>query len=398
MLSKYYRFQKVAGISIEVHRDGNVLYHVCCISLKGDQLSIDKHTVGLDQANELKKMVPPNVPVAVNIYGKGVLIKQLKADQTDFTQVLPNAQPDDFYIQEFNSGEAKYAALIRRTEADRWISQLLGLGLQPLQLSLGLFPVAHILDQLQVKEHLSLSGYELELNGSGEWSGIKYEALTNSRKLKLDQEQVDERAVIPYAAAFQLALSTLVSPVAALVPMLEVARDGALAKVKWRTIGVVFLCGLFVVLLVNFITLTFLESANTRLATQIGQTTKDAEQSEALADSIAAKKALLDSLGWEENQRKAKRIDEIGELLPREVKWDKLSIDPITPHSTGTGRQLKFESKVITISGTSEKLIPVNEWIERLRTKAWIRRVQLKNFSYDQEANTGRFAIQIDYQ
>jgi len=39
----------------------------------------------------------------------------------------------------------------------------------------------------------------------------------------------------------------------------------------------------------------------------------------------------------------------------------------------------------------------VNEWMARIKTKHWAKDVQLENYSFNNELNTGQFIVNITY-
>jgi hypothetical protein len=49
------------------------------------------------------------------------------------------------------------------------------------------------------------------------------------------------------------------------------------------------------------------------------------------------------------------------------------------------------------MAGSSARIIEVNEWIARIKTKKWVKNVQLENYNYNNELSTGKFNIIVDY-
>jgi hypothetical protein len=72
-------------------------------------------------------------------------------------------------------------------------------------------------------------------------------------------------------------------------------------------------------------------------------------------------------------------------------------VNPVDLPASRTQKFLAFYDRKIWIIGTSEKIIPVNEWIARIKIKSWVKNIQLENFAFNNELNTGQFTIIIDY-
>ncbi|OKS87289.1 hypothetical protein [Mucilaginibacter polytrichastri] len=403
MFEKYYRFNKVAGLNIEVDKDGNASYSACLLSITGNQLALDQKITGLNDINELKKHIPAKTIIAVNLVGKGVLIKQTASitseDELNFASILPNAQERDFYTQLFNSGDKLFVSFIRQQEADKWIAQLKNLDFIPVVFSLGPFVIGQVINQLNIYgQEIVFDNHVIQRDEQLNWITYQYSLSASSAyPFKLENEQIDEALLLPYAAAFQLALYPNIDLIRAnhvtLSDQLQKRSDGIKLKVQSATVLVCF----FVLLLGNFLLFSYYNSANLKLAGQVGQSVKLANNAESLADSLKAKQQLLAAIGWEGKVDKSIMIDQIAQLLPAEVNWQQVAVDPLGPNPDHGVSQDVFASRQIRINGTSARIIPVNEWIARLKTKSWVKNVQLQSYYFNNELNTGQFVVAINY-
>jgi len=115
-------------------------------------LNIDsKSEYSGDLASLLKKL-PKDKPVALSLTGKGVLIrKTAKIDEIgrdQLNEVFPNLQADQFYVQNFVSGDLSFVAIIRRDVSDQVLAAFAGEGLNVLLLAAGPFAASAVLRQL----------------------------------------------------------------------------------------------------------------------------------------------------------------------------------------------------------------------------------------------------------
>jgi len=403
MLEKYYNINQAVGISIHILAYGGMLINACLVTVENNQLTIDKKLIDLESLEELKKHLPEKTPVALNLTGKGILQKQTEAlsevNQHNFSKILPNATISDFYLQNFVSGEQSFVSVVRKSEADKWIGQLGAIGLSPLQLSIGPFPVYNVIPQLNVYDNgIIFNGHVIELNEQQNWTSHRYEQEKRSQfPLKLESESLDEKLLIPYAAGFNLVMASKVQPIVADVPYLETELDTLIAVKKFKVKGVVILTVFFILLLINFVLFSWLNSANNKLSEQVGQMAQTSINSQGVEDQVKQKEALLNELGWDEGINKSVLIDQLAALLPEEITINKIDVNPVDLAASRIQKSLTFLNRVIKITGNSEKIIPVNEWIARAKTKPWVKNIQLDSYTFNSELNTGQFTIIINY-
>jgi len=292
MLEQFYTIREATGLSIILGPGGGTVLHACRVLVNANKLTIDNKRTGLASPEQL----PAKSIVALNLSGKGVLQKQIEKTeeitQHNFGSILPNAQIDDFYVQHFISGDYSFVSVIRKTEADRWIQQLRMQGLVPVMLSLGPFPVVQVLPQLNIyHQDIIFNGYAIQRNEQGEWLSCRYDPSASSPfPLKVESESLDEKLLIPYAAAFQVVLEGELEPVKADVASVDSAFINITADEKLKARGAVILGILFVLLLVNFLTFSWLNNDNARLTEQVSRSAQSTEDMRHVSDEVQKKK------------------------------------------------------------------------------------------------------------
>jgi len=396
MLEKYYRINESAGISIHINADGSLSISLCTVSV------IAKKVPEIFSFEDLKKLLPAKSFVVLNLSGKGILHKRIEKtaefNAGNFNLILPNANPDDFYIQNFISGGYSFVSVIRRADADRWIEAIINMGFIPLMLSLGPFPVQNIISQLNVYGNEIIFNSHIILRDDGNWTDYRYDESAESPfALKVDLEGINEQIVIPYAAAFQLVLASKLDVIKAEVPGLEAAFTQKIADDKLKVQGFLVLAVFFTLLLINYALLSWLNTSNTVLAEQANMTAQSTSGIDELNKEIKQKDSIVQVLGWEGGINKCALIDQVASMLPPELTWREVALNPIDIASSRVQKSVAFFKRQIRITGNSEKIIPVNEWIARVRTKPWVKTIQLDSYTFNGELNTGQFTITISY-
>jgi Tfp pilus assembly protein PilN len=403
MLEQYYRIGTVAGISIRIQAEETPVLSACTLSVEKNQLHFDQKTTAIGSFEALKNVVSTQAAIALNLSGKGILTKRVSAvDQVDqglFATLLPNSKLSDFYVQHFSSGSWSFVSVIRKAEADKWLDRIRQLGYRVYQLSLGPFPVEQITDQLNIYgEELAFDGHRITRNEGMQWLDYRYDpAAVAVFPLKVDNEPLDDALVLAYATAFQLLLSDKLDVTQAGIPELAVALAHQLKRNRLKAGGFLLLAVLFAFLMANLLWLDSLTASNEQLALKISSSVRNTSDAQDLDTQIKAKESLLKQAGWEGGINKSRYIDQLAQLLPEGVIWKEISIDPPDIAAGRLEKSTRFMQRTISIRGESENISPVNEWIERLKTKRWIKHVQMESYTYNVELLTGQFTVLIDY-
>jgi Tfp pilus assembly protein PilN len=297
---------------------------------------------------------------------------------------------EDFYVQNFQSGKRSFISIIRKTDADKWLGALRENGYVPLSLSLGPFPVQNIIPQLNNYDSgLVFDGNTIIRNEEGDWLSWNYDQQVKAPfPLKVESEPIGERFLLAYAAAFQLILSDKIEQVIAHVPWLQGDFNEVTNGKKLRVYGSLLLAVFFVLLLINFVVFSSLKQSNDRLTAQVSQT---------ITEQTIQKEALLDLLGWDGGINKTALVDQVASLMPAEITLDEISVNPIDIAKSRVQHVVSFSNRQIDIHGFAENIIPVNEWIARIKTRPWVKDIQLESYTFNNENNTGQFLITVKY-
>lgn len=403
LLEPYEMINQAVGIVLTTGKTGDICVDACQVLVKNKQLHIEKKINGVADMEALGKRLDAAVPVALNLCGKGVLYKQVpgmeEINASNFSSLLPNALITDFYVQHVISGAFSFVSIIRKTDADQWIALFTRQGFRVLMLSLGPFPVRNVLPQLNIYgEEIIFNGNKIQRDEALNWTAFGHEAGAMAPfPLKIENEPIAEQLVLPYAVSFQLVLSDKLDLVQAGVPALEIVFKQVLADRKFKTRGFVILVGCFLLLLLNFGVSSWLDQANMQLTAQVSSSVRNTSDMQIITKHILEKESLLGELGWEVGIRKSILLDQIAALLPLEITWQEVAVDPIDRTGSQTSKALRFIGRRIEIRGLCPQIIPVNEWIARIRAKTWVRDVQLVSYTYNQELDTGQFNLIIAY-
>jgi Tfp pilus assembly protein PilN len=143
--------------------------------------------------------------------------------------------------------------------------------------------------------------------------------------------------------------------------------------------------------------LSGLNVENARLSAEVSSSARTSTDQQALNDKIKQKESLLRDLGWDGGINKSSLIDQAAALMPGEITLKEISLNPIDGAADHGFGSMKFRERKILIRGESAQIIPVNEWAARLKSKKWVKNVELESYNFNNELNTGIFTITLSY-
>lgn len=403
MLERFYQIDEAAGVAIHIQKDSRLVIGCCQVKILKEELSFGKKVTGLSGIPQIADHIKPQIPLALNLSGKGIIYKQVDSktliDAKNFASILPNADVKDFYIQQFSSGKKNFVALIRKETADTYLEALQGMGFKVLMLSLGPFPVHFIWQQLNVyDQELLFSGVRITIDNDGDWLALDFDPQFRANyQLKIDLETVEEGLIMPYAAVFQMLLSAKLDAVEVPVPGLSEMYRKTISQKKLKVQATLVLVACFVLLFVNFILFSSLFGQNQQLSAALNNSVQNVADLKKLDDQTKEKEGLLLAIGWEGTIDNSRLIDQLATLLPAGVTWKQVAVNPYDDSAIPGRRLPAFTDHLIRISGIADRIIPVNEWIARIKSKKWVKDVVLENYTFDHELNSGRFIVAVTY-
>lgn len=403
ILRSYQWLSSCTGIELHILPDNTLQCFMCSVSMAKDSLSIDtKSEVSGDLETILKK-IPKDKPLALSVTGKGTLIKKAARmeaiGEQQLNEVFPNLKAEQFYVQNFVSGEHSFVSIIRKGMIDEFLDALNAAGHQVLIISIGPFVSSHIIRQLNTYgQQVSFNGHVVDYNQDWAWTDYQYVTGAESEfPLKLDIEPIEGRFLIAYATAFQLALYRRLDPVNLDVSPVENQLRDYQQKARFMFRGGIILIAFFVLLLINFIMFSFYTEKNKELLSRANQNTAGIENLQHMERQISTNENLLKELGWSRGISYAWMADQLGQSLPAALSLNEISINPLNTVETNRQRKEIYDTGKITIRGETTDLQAVNDWIYILKEKSWVKQVSLGNYSPVQDTDKQQFIITLTY-
>ncbi len=385
------------GVELVLDAEAIVQWRTVQVTVNGEQLTIGTKRQAEGTLPEILKKAQVGGPVAVSLNGKGILTRKISATESaveeTFRSTFPSLDPADFYMQQFHATAATYLSIVRKSLADELIQQLETAGMTVLLLSLGPFPVAHVLKQFNTYGgKFVFDGHEVAYAQDGGWDDYHFEAGKRAAfPVKIGQETLDEQLIVAYATAFQLALYKRLPVLAANVPALEDQLDDLEQRKRFnrRFGGVVGTT--FVVLLINFCLFSWLLAGNDQLQQRVSVTSAKVQNVEVLKQDAGRKQLLLGKLGWKNRLPLAYLAQQTGSSVPSGLILKGMHI-----HAPSTADTSSADAQIM-VKGASTGTDPVNTWMYRLKQQSWVKQVRLDRYSARDADGRSEFQLNITY-
>lgn len=392
-------FDLVLGVELQIIGDN---HYNCCYTLvkknKGKLDAIDhKHFQGT--LVQVLEKLPRNHLVSLSLSGKGILHRsvEISGDQQlnqFFVKVFPAVEEKDFYIQEFVSEKTALVSIVRKPAIDDLLDKLERAGIKVYALSLGGMVSFHLWHQFKAKLNtIALGSHQFKIGEDGMPLDYRY-------ALSVNEDEADDNRIgnipgnhmVAYASAVQFFLYDEVDRILAKVPKVEESVSDYFEQLRLKKSGMLFLFGLFFTLLISFFVYTHYNAKNALLTQQVGHLSATADQVELMQRNIAGNEAALARLNWNGGYNYGFLTNEIGKSRPRQLRLSSIAF------SANTTRQEKQErSPQITVSGETDNLTAVNNWIFLLKEKKWVKMVKLLRYQDNTEQENYTFSILISY-
>lgn len=388
---------KVAGITIKLKGASPPTWNMLVLEKKQDSIDITARITTKIGLENLSQQLEQNIPLAVNLIGKGIIHKQLNpfptSPQDAFQQALPNAVVEDFIYQIDEMDAVYWISIIRKKVLEDIVRQLEKQGFSVLNLRIGLMGIRHVFPLIQALEpslHVAQYSFSIEQNNIHQFTKLE---VPSSDVILIGAEPLANEFVFSFAIAFQTLLDIPVLLFNTL--SIQEAQQNYFYKNVFKLLGWTFLMGSFLVLLLNFAAFSWLNQQNQQLSNELLHHQQQLEQLNHLKQQYQTKQVFF----AQNNVLKASKIsyylDRIGQSIPKEIQLtNMLTFPPIGKTKKERQKAVRFQSETIRTKGFSQKSIFLNQWIKTLEQLNWVQQVKVLPYA-EQSDGTGAFELEI---
>ena len=344
-----FRLRRLIVLQIRLENDGLTTCHVYELNLSGEKLQVTDRKSGFKNIAHFSRLFRPG-PLMLCLSGRGVLSKQIDrqrlTDEQVFAHTLPNARPDDFYMQWVAREDLTAVSVVRKEVADPYIEELTRGGFEILALNLG---------------------------------PETAEQQENAIKLLLGAETVK-----------------------AGYPGLQENYDQVVAKARFQ--GMLMLSGLvlLLVLLINFFFFSVYSDKTEKLMRQNNITGAQVKKYQEMEETLQQKAVLIKHAGWTGGYPCAWLTDRLMASKPFDIGISGFTINPLrlSQPSTTVPDEV-YETGKIRINGNSGDASTLNNWLHKIRAMNWVKTCDIASYGLNRDISRGEFVIEIsisDYE
>lgn len=404
---RFFRSRTAAGVEVIIGDNGIAGINLVVVALNKSALTIETARIGVKDIPSLRPLMPSHIPVNLVISGRGIMHKLLEgSDDPDdaalLQQALPNAQPDEFYMEKepaAGSGSNQILlSIIRKNRAHEIVGEFGNNGIYVVSASLGPFCVRSILPLLNGNSHEG----QFEINLSGRWLCYSKSMIRefnvsnfsgNGSRIAVGTESMDERSVVPFAAAFQYFFSQA-ERTATKVPVIKNAQAEVAGRRMFRILAATTLVFYFVFLVVNFFVFTYLSGKFNELESSVSQNREILTGYEKLKSELAEKRRFLHNTGLLEPSLASFYADRLAAGMPTGIRLEGISINPPLK-KPGDDKTIAFNMNFIRISGECNETSTLNNWVHYIKEQQWVKEVTIADYSKKVPSAPAEFRLEI---
>ncbi|MGZ3919079.1 MAG: hypothetical protein ACXVNM_07200 [Bacteroidia bacterium] len=398
-----FKTNKVLGLEINILNDTEVIINCCICERSGSKILVPFSKSGLTSIDQLIKHIPKkDIPVCLILTGKGVMNKKITLSENEsvssaFHKVFPTGNENDFFTQVYYGlGNSGFCSIIRVQKVDQVIQSLSSAGLQVIDLFLGPFVIEN----------------SFVLNGD---KGGLYEMEVAGHKLTVEDRKIVQCELGSEGlgrgefnmSGLMIQGDNLLSFCGALSYFISIARfesHSPVVEVQNKEFGnnlafkkglVVALGFLLLVSVVNFLFYFNYFDKQKKLDSELSSLQGNAIIFEKLSKELNDKKMLLEKSGMGISTRASYFTDRLLYDIPEEIQLTYMSIFPVKSRIEKDSL-IQFENKKIVVKGFCEKSIILNNWINLIKTKDFVKETVMNYYEQDADVKSGKFDLTIN--
>lgn len=398
LVARLTEFSNIAGVEVVFGPDGGYSFNLAILAKSKKLISAEKCLTDIKTFDLLKEQISNDLPVSLNFSGKGVMVRKVESakevkDEDLLARVLPNAKPEEFFLDIVSSGELKYLMLLRKERVLEVISKFEEAGFMVIAASAGPSPVFSILPLIKKRENLRSGNFMLGLHDS-QVTDLKQLEDADSTIIEIADEKVESKVFPAWSAAFHHYLPKAAGGIQddLFEENLSAWKQKKIYQTGLRAWGIAV--GLIVFL--NLGAYFYLSSANNALSSESSMYASKILRLEELEKEVERKEQFLQSAGWLSLPKASFHADRIAASVPNKVSLTSMLINPHDEAASRKEKKPVFQTGKIFISGTCSDPVVLNPWLKELSSYSWVKAAGNRKYWYDHKKRYGTFEIELE--
>jgi hypothetical protein len=394
--------KSLLGLDCLLSSEGDPVYSAIWLKKTASKIISEKAVEGIASLEAIPGMMKDKPPVILVLNGKGIIHKQISWNESDdertiLGKILPNASLTDFYLQKSASFNGRMlVSAARRSLVDPILDKCAENKLEIIGCSFGPIVMENMLSLLEAGE-----GYQYEFSFSEYVLSVVDNRLENFKtaqplkegSVKIGEETISFSSLIPFAAVFTT-LAGMSVPEAGIDRTIAQRQENNQKRLFYFALS--SMVGFFLlVMLINFFVFDHYRSKKEHLEQQLAQNHDVIQKLDTLTVEFQRKQAFLERTGMLEASRVSSYADDLGRDMPLSILLSGMNINPFLRPKTEEDK-ISFEKKIIHLTGVCNHSIELNDWMQEIKKKNWVKNLVLLNYSLGKGMQAGEFSLQME--
>lgn len=389
----------VCSIECVFHENGLNFFYTL-LQNKKNRLEITGTGKFNNLADTITFAAKTKLPLLITVNGKGIITKKVMFSENDSLELnelvrqhLPTINGTDFYVQFYkNANSTGYLAICRKELIDDLLKQFSEVKAEIVNVFIGPL-IANAISPLTVSYNsVYTSAFKLHLL-NGEVDEILPFNKENDEELSFENIKVPSSCLISFAGGFSYL--TRQSNYVSGDPALSGLLNSHLEKNKIRVLLAGCIIFIFLVSVVNSVFFFQKFEESNALGVELNLYESKNSQITQLLENYQKKKNLIEQTGIFENKRLSVYADKLAASLPGDVVLRELYFNPEIGE-TEEDSLISFQSDMLIIKGNCNKSLLLNEWVNVLKSQAFVKSVNLESFIYNSEGYLPNFILKLE--
>ncbi|NHF58994.1 PilN domain-containing protein [Flavobacteriaceae bacterium TP-CH-4] len=364
-------------------------YHVIEVWQKNNSLAIDSSSsyIGFDA---LMEQIPKDRPTLLSFTGQGIISKKIANTGNYRSNLLFNANPDDFYWYELVHSEHVYASVARKSVIDNELEAFNKNQVFVVDISIGPFVISTIKPLLPDVSSLFSRNFKLDFQNNKISGVAKLAQIDHETSYDIDGETITTKNIVSFATLVQYLFPN--TDIDFEKDFLEPNREELRYRKAFNTTGMVALPGFLIALFVSYLLLSHYQQAYIDLQVSLEEENIAYNKLVLLENDRDNKEAILNESGLNDSNFLSHYLSEITKEVPSEINLITLYIfSPTT--KIKPGQRILFNNDEVEITGETSSNDAFANWIKAIKEYPWIENLEIVDFR--KEGTSSNFEIRL---
>jgi hypothetical protein len=394
--------KQIIGLDCLLCVDGTTVYSAVWLKKTSSKIISEEAFEKIDSLAVFSNSLKEKPPAVLILNGKGIIHKHVSWNETDDGKTLlhkavPNASAAEFYLQQSIPFNGKVlVSIARRSFVDLALDQCLSNKLDVIGCSFGPCVLESVLPLLDIGK-----GYQYDFPFSEYSLSVVDNHLENFKigqpfqegQVKIGDDEISFGTLIPFAAAFST-LAGLAVPKTD-IERIQSQKEENKQKHLFQFTLYGFVGFLLILMLVNFFVFGHFKTKKQHLEQTLALNRDILPKQDTLTKEYHRKQDFLERTGMLQASRASYYADDLGRNLPLSISLSGMNINPFQKPKADEDK-ITFQNKTIRVSGFCNQSLELNDWMQEVKKKTWVKNLVLLNYYQGKGMTSGEFFLQMD--